>query len=546
MCNRCTNSGVINEQRGPIAGHPPVSLATLGNPPSPPALHLQGIRKRFGPTLALDGVDLRVERASVHGLVGENGAGKSTLIKVLAGIHRADGGSLSVDGQVFDALSPGQIEGLGVQFIHQQRLLPASFTVGEALFFGHELRRGPFIDRRAQDREAARLLREYFDLQFPPGALVGELDSAQRQILQITRALLAKPRILVFDEPTVSLVKREVDQLLVLIRRLRDQGLSVVYISHYLQEIESLCDEVTVLRNGRAVAVVDPRTSSTAQIARLMVNREVGEMYPKPTVVPGEVLLDLRGLGAGSAYQGIDLQLRRGEVLGLTGLVGCGAKELLKTLFGLVQPDQGSLRYQGRLTRFKSPRDAVRQGVALVPEERRSHGVAPLMSVLENLTLAGLWRFTRWGLLDRGAEARESDRLIAELGIKAPNRESAVQQLSGGNQQKVALGKWLSRAGELYLLDEPGVGIDIGAKVEVYRLIGRLAERGAAVLVLSSDLPELIGITDRIVVMHRGTVAGEFNSRQVDSDRLLACATGASESPSTPDPAARALSHANV
>ncbi len=494
-----------------------------------PALHLQGITKSFGATRALDGVDLRVEQGSIHGLVGENGAGKSTLIKVLAGIHRADSGTLAVDGQSFAVLSPRQIEALGVHFIHQERLLPASFTVGEALFFGRELRCGPFIRRRAQDREAARLLREYFDLEFPAGALVSELDSARRQILQITRALLAKPKVLVFDEPSVSLVKREVDQLLAIIRRLRDQGLTIVYISHYLQEIQSLCDRVTVLRNGRAVAVVDPRSTSTAQIARLMVNREVGEMYPKAVVTPGEVVLELKGLSAGLAYRDIHLSLRKGEVLGLTGLVGSGAKELLKTLFGLVQPEQGSVHLQGRLTRLKSPRDAVRKGIALVPEERRSHGVAPLLSVMENLTLAGLSRFSRWGLLSSAAQVRESDRLIAELGIKTAGHDARVSQLSGGNQQKVALGKWLGKGCAVYLLDEPSVGIDIGAKVEIYRLIGRLAKQGAAVLVLSSDLPELIGISDRILVMHRGALAGEFDAREVDSDRLLACATGARE-----------------
>ena len=506
-------------------------MALIPTAAVPAALDLRDIHKRFGPTQALAGVNLRLARGSIHGLVGENGAGKSTLIKVLAGIHRADSGSLSIDGQTFSALSPGQLQGLGLQFIHQERLLPASFTVGEALFFGRELKRGPFVDRRAQDREAARLLREYFDLAFPVGALVSELDSAQRQILQITRALLAKPKILVFDEPSVSLVKREVDQLLAIIRRVRDEGLSILYISHYLQEIESLCDEVTVLRNGRDVARVDPRVTSSAQIARLMVNRDVGEMYPRPARVPGPVLVELQGLGAARAFQGIDLTLRQGEVLGLTGLVGSGAKELLKSLFGLVQPDQGEIRWQGRATRFKSPRDAVRQGVALVPEERRSHGVAPLLSVLENITLASLGRFSRWGRLQRAAETRESRRLIDTLAIKTPSPDTAVQHLSGGNQQKVALGKWLSRDCALYLLDEPSVGIDIGAKVEIYRLIARLAEEGAAVLVLSSDLPELIGITDRILVMHRGAIAAEFDSRHVDSDRLLACATGARETP---------------
>ncbi|MGN2386135.1 sugar ABC transporter ATP-binding protein [Pseudomonas syringae] len=503
---------------------------------SVPALHLSGISKRFGATQALDGVNLQVASGTIHGLVGENGAGKSTLIKVLAGINRADAGSLSINGQCFEGHTPRQVEAAGVHFIHQERLLPGSFTVGEALFFGQEIKRGLFVDRRAQDREAARLLEDYFAMRLPQGALVRDLDSAQRQILQITRALLAKPGVLVFDEPSVSLVKQEVDRLLAIVRRLRDEGLTIVYISHYLQEIESLCDQVTVLRNGRDVAVVDPAVTSTAQIARLMVNRDVGEQYFRAQSVPGAPVLQLNALGAGRVYDGIDLSVRRGEVVGLTGLVGSGAKELLKSLFGLLKPERGELLLNGQPLQLKSPRDAVRNGIALVPEERRTHGVAPVLSVLENITLASLGRFSHWGLLDASAQARESERLITELAIKTPGPDAAVQLLSGGNQQKVALAKWLSRHSSLYLLDEPSVGVDIGAKVEIYRLIARLAEGGAAVLVLSSDLAELIGITHRIVVLHRGRIAGEFASRTTDSDQLLACATGASESDEQVEP----------
>ncbi|MGY2284105.1 sugar ABC transporter ATP-binding protein [Pseudomonas gingeri] len=492
-----------------------------------PALHLEHLHKRFGATLALDDASLKVERGTIHGLVGENGAGKSTLIKILAGIHKADSGQLRIDGHSYAALSPRQVEALGVQFIHQERLLPTRFTVGEALFFGHELRRGPFVDRRRQQREAERLLAEYFDLQLPAGALVGELNSAERQVLQITRALIRKPKILVFDEPSVALVKREVDQLLRIVKRLRDQGLSILYISHYLQEIDSLCDQVTVLRNGRDVAVVEPRQTSSAQIARLMVNREVREMYPKVPVEPGEVLLRVRSLSLARRYRQIDLELRRGEIVGLTGLVGSGAKDLLKTLFGVVRADSGSIHLEDRLLRLRSPGQAVAAGIALVPEERRSQGIAPVLSVLENLTLAGLRRFSRWGWLSRREEQAESLRLIDELAIKTPGPQAAVSQLSGGNQQKVALGKWLSRRSAVYLLDEPCVGVDVGAKVEIYRLIGRLVAEGAAVLVLSSDLPELLGISDRILVLHRGEIAGEFRAAETDSDQLLACATGA-------------------
>ncbi|MGY2288871.1 sugar ABC transporter ATP-binding protein [Pseudomonas sp. SDO528_S397] len=496
-----------------------------------PALHLQHLHKRFGATLALDDASLQVRRGTVHGLVGENGAGKSTLIKILAGIHKADAGHVSIDGQVPAALSPRQVEALGVQFIHQERLLPTRFTVGEALFFGHELRRGPFVDRRRQQREAERLLAEYFELQLPAGALVAELNSAERQVLQITRALIRQPKILVFDEPSVALVKREVDQLLRIVRRLREQGLSVLYISHYLQEIDSLCDEVTVLRNGRDVAVVEPRHTSSAQIARLMVNREVQEMYPKAVVEPGAPLLQVRGLSLARRYRHIDLHVRRGEIVGLTGLVGSGAKELFKTLFGLERADSGSVHLDGRLLSLRSPGQAIAEGIALVPEERRSHGIAPVLSVLENLTLAGLGQFSRWGFLNRRREQAQSLQLIEELAIKTPGPHAAVSQLSGGNQQKVALGKWLSRRSAVYLLDEPCVGVDVGAKVEIYRLIGRLVQEGAAVLVLSSDLPELLGISDRIVVMHRGAIAAEFRAGEASSDQLLACATGAVPAP---------------
>ncbi|NVZ90328.1 sugar ABC transporter ATP-binding protein [Pseudomonas yamanorum] len=506
------------------------------------ALHLQHLHKRFGATVALDDASLKVERGTIHGLVGENGAGKSTLIKVLAGIHKADSGQVSIDGQGYAALSPRQVDALGVQFIHQERLLPASFTVGEALFFGHELRRGPFVDRRRQQREADRLLAEYFELHLPVGALVGELNSAERQVLQITRALIRQPKILVFDEPSVALVKREVDQLLRIVKRLRDQGLSILYISHYLQEIDSLCDEVTVLRNGRDVAVVEPRHTSSAQIARMMVNREVQDMYPKAQVELGEPLLQVRSLSLARRYREIDLELRRGEIVGLTGLVGSGAKDLLKTLFGVVHADSGSIHLEGRLLRLRSPGDAIAQGIALVPEERRSQGISPLLSVLENLTLAGLGRFSRWGLLNQRQEQAESRRLIDELAIKAPGPQAAVSQLSGGNQQKVALGKWLSRRSAVYLLDEPCVGVDVGAKVEIYRLIGRLVEEGAVVLVLSSDLPELLGICDRILVLHRGEIAGEFQAGEADSDQLLACATGAVHATASV-PATREVAH---
>lgn len=491
-----------------------------------PTLELRNLTKQFGVTRALDGASLRVDRGSVHGLVGENGAGKSTLIKVLAGIHRPDAGSLWLDGQQYTHFTPRQVARLGIQFIHQERLLPASFTVGEALFFGQEIHHGPFVNRRAQQREAERLLNACFDLQLPPGALIGELSSAEQQVVQITRALVAKPKVLVFDEPSVALVQREVEQLLRIVKRLRDQGLAIIYISHYLQEIEHLCDRVTVLRNGRDVAEVDPRNTSLAEITRLMVNRDVAEMYPKQPVALGEPLLQVKGLQKTPAYRDINLLVRRGEIVGLTGLVGSGAKELLKSLFGLAPAQHGEIRLNGQRIELNSTHQAVGEGIALLPEERRRQGVALDLSVQENSTLASLSRFTRLGLLSGRREQHETQALIERLLIKTSGPHARVRQLSGGNQQKVALAKWLSRQSTLYLLDEPSVGIDIGAKVEIYRLIGKLVEQGAGVLLLSSDLPELLGLCDRIYVMHRGSIVAHREAAELDSDTLLALASG--------------------
>ena len=466
-----------------------------------PALHLKNLYKRFGATQALDGVSLRVEYGTVHGLVGENGAGKSTLIKVLAGIYRADAGSLSIDGHRLQAPTPRQVEARGVHFIHQERLLPASFSVGEALFFGHEIRRGPFVDRRAQEREAARLLRDYFDLQFPAGALVRDLDSAQRQVLQITRALLAKPKILVFDEPSVSLVKREVDQLLGIIRRLRSQGLSIVYISHYLQEIEALCDQVTVLRNGRDVAVVDPASTSTAQIARLMVNRDVGDMYPRTRAVPGEPVLQLNQLGAGHAYDGIDLRVHRGEVLGLTGLVGSGAKELLKSLFGLNVPERGEMHLHGQPLRLKSPADAVRHGIALVPEERRSHAVAPLLSVLENITLAP----NKLRNLKGAAAKQKAMELLDRVGL-AHKAGAYPAQLSGGQQQRVAIARALAMEPPVMLFDEPTSALDPEMVGEVLSVMKGLAKDGMTMMCVTHEMNFAREVADTIWFMDAGQI----------------------------------------
>jgi ribose transport system ATP-binding protein len=493
-------------------------------------IRLDAIVKRFGGAQALSGASLAVKRGTVHGLVGQNGAGKSTLIKLLAGLHRADEGTIEIDGKAYDRLTPHLVEDLGIHFIHQDRLLVPTFTVGEALFLGREPRIAgtPFLDRNAMRRRSAEILDRYFGLRLPNSALISELSAAEKQIVQITRALLDGPKVLVFDEPTAALVRREADILFQLIRRLRDDGITIIYISHYLGEIVDLCDTVTVLRNGRDVATLPVAKTSAAEIGALMVNRDIGELYPKPDVTPGEVLLEVDELALANRYLGVSFTLRKGEVLGLTGLVGSGAKEVVRTLFGLEAPTAGTVSIKGERVFTADPAQATARRLALVPEDRRRDGVALELSVAENTTLASLDRFSS-GLIDRGAEKRQTEDLVQRLQIKTDGIDTLVRTLSGGNQQKVAIAKWLSRQSEIYLLDEPSVGVDIAAKVEIYRLIGELAERGAGIVVLSSDIEELLGITDRILVLFRGQVTREFISSETSPDQILSEVTGAHE-----------------
>ena len=495
------------------------------------AIHLDRIVKRFDGALALSHASLRVRRGTVHGLVGQNGAGKSTLIKLLAGLHQPDEGRIEIDGQAYDRLTPHRVEELGIHFIHQDRLLVPTFTVGEALFLGREPRIAgtPFLDRRLMQRRASEILDDYFGVKLPNSALISELSTAEKQIVQITRALLDHPKVLVFDEPTAALVRREADILFRLIRRLRDEGVTIIYISHYLNEIEELCDTVTVLRNGEDVATLPLGETSAAAIARLMVARDIADMFPKRSVTLGKDILSLDHLSSHGKYQDISLTLRRGEVLGLTGLLGSGAKDLIRTLFGLETATSGQIEIDGKPARSANPAQAVDLHLALVPEDRRGNGVALDLSVTENITLSSLKRFTRLGFLDFESERREADDLIRRLEVKTSGRNALVRTLSGGNQQKVAIAKWLSRHSEIYLLDEPTVGVDIGSKVEIYNLIGDLAARGAGIIVLSSDLPELIGITDRILVLFRGSIISEFISSQTSPDDVLAASTGSSE-----------------
>jgi ribose transport system ATP-binding protein len=359
--------------------------------------------------------------------------------------------------------------------------------------------------------------------------LIGELTAAQQQTIQITRALLRKASVLVLDEPTATLVRREVDLLFKTLQRLRNSGLTIIYISHYLNEIETLCDRVTVLRNGVDVATVELGKTSMASIVSLMIDRNIEDVFQKPAVTPGEPVLEVKELSHRSAFTDVSFTIRQGEILGITGLIGSGAKEIVHSLFGLERISKGQVRINQREVRLSSPSQAVRRQIAYVPEHRREHGVALSFNVRENMTLASLQEHSRAGIVIERSERRKVAELIAKLSLLTPNQDTPVRQLSGGNQQKVVLGKWLSRESALYILDEPTVGVDIGAKTEIYRLIGELASQGAAILILSSDLLELLGLADHILVFFRGKIVRKFDASTANSDSLLSAVTAVND-----------------
>ncbi|MFM0738901.1 sugar ABC transporter ATP-binding protein [Paraburkholderia xenovorans] len=510
-------------------------MSTAGRPA---ALELRDIVKQFDGVPALRRASLEVARGSVHGLIGQNGAGKSTLIKILAGIYAADSGTIAINGVAQTLSAASSRAPAGLEFIHQERLLPPTFTVAEALLLGNEPALGAraagplrLLNGRRMQREAREALLTHFDIELPPNRLIAELSVAEQQIVQITRALIREPAILVFDEPTAALVSREVDRLLQTIDRLRQRGLTILYVSHYLNEISAICDRVTVLRDGADVAHVDARGTPTETLVAAMIGTDAASRTPLSTRAPGKPILKVRNLTAHGRFDDVSFDLRRGEIVGVTGLLGSGGKQVVRSLFGLERGVQGDIEIDGNALRVRRPVDAVRRGIAFVPEDRRAHGVALSLSVRENMTLASLTRFSRLGLLARHRERDAVQRLIETLGIRTPGMEAPVRHLSGGNQQKVVLAKWLSRgpaqASPVYLLDEPTVGVDIGAKTEIYRLLDQLAHDGAAILLFSSDLIELLDVTDRVLVMARGRIVQELVSREADRQDLLAWATGA-------------------
>jgi rhamnose transport system ATP-binding protein len=490
-------------------------------------LSFQDISKSFGAVRALSGVTFPVAEGEAHALVGENGAGKSTLMRVLAGIVRPDAGQLTWNGQPLDLRSPRDALDRGIGMVYQEMLLFPNLGATENIFAGREVTGGLGRLRKAEMRRRTAALLSDLHLTVRPEAEVGALSAAQQQLLQIARALAFECRILILDEPTTSLTGAETAHLFRVLDRLRSRGVTLIYVSHKLEEVFRLCDRITVLRDGRHIGTFDKGRTSPPEIVRAMVGRDLETPPPPSGPAPATVgapLLEVSGLTRRPWFEDISLTVRAGEIVALFGLVGSGRSELLETLFGLHRPDRGGARLEGRPVRFGSPVEAVRAGLALVPEERQRQGLFFNLSVRDNLLLpaenaAGRWR------RDGGREGVVSLRLVEQWRIKTPAVEAPPDRLSGGNQQKVVLAKWLHTGPRLLLLDEPTKGVDVGAKWEIHDIVRRQAAAGMGCLVVSSELPEVLALAHRIVVLREGRLQGELPGEGADEESVMRLAT---------------------
>lgn len=489
-------------------------------------LRVEGVTKSFPGIRALDGVDMDLRAGEVHALLGENGAGKSTLIKTVSGAHRPDAGRVLVDGVETAIRSVRDATRLGIATIHQEFNLVPRMTVAENIFLGRRPRTAlGLVDRKTMRARAAQLL-ERVRLDVSPNALVRELGIARLQMVEIAKALSLDARVLIMDEPTAVLTSEEVETLFTIVRELRAAGVGVIFITHHLEEIAALGDRVTVLRDGRSVGEV-PASTGEDELIRLMVGRDIAEQYPRRRPdEPGAPLLRVRGLtrggaGSGPVFEDIDFEVRAGEVVGLAGLVGAGRTEVARAVFGVDRYDSGTVQVDGADLARGDVRAAMRAGLGLVPEDRKGQGLVMDATLQDNLTLARLDRDTRAGLVDRRGQRRAAAGVADRLRVRMSGLGQSTRTLSGGNQQKVVIGKWLLTDTKLLILDEPTRGIDVGAKVEIYRIVNELTASGRAVLMISSDLPEVLGMSDRVLVMARGRLVGELSGEEATEDAVL-------------------------
>ena len=488
-------------------------------------LEMRGISKRFGATAALSGVGLTLRAGEVHALVGENGAGKSTLIKVMTGIHSPDEGTILVDGEEVALRDSADAQRRGIAAIYQEPLIFPDLSVAENIFIGHQ-DRGRVVRWKQMQRDARAIL-ETLDVDLDPRIQASGLPVAAQQAVEIAKAISLEVRVLIMDEPTASLSAHEVERLFRQVRRLAAEGVAVLFISHRLDEVFEIADRITVFRDGQHIST-HPRAEVTEEsLIREMVGREVSDFFARDHHSPGDVVLRVDGLGREDAFADVTFELRRGEVLGFAGLVGAGRTEVALALFGIAPADTGTIELDGEPIDVRSPRDALAHGIAYLSEDRRAIGLSLPQSVTANVTLPALRRYVRrLGLVDRRAEAEATDRFRERLHIRTPSLDQPVGLLSGGNQQKTMLAKWLNTEPTVLVLDEPTRGIDVGAKADVHHIVDELARGGMAIVLISSDLPEVVAMSDRVLVMREGRQVGLFARGESDQERIMTAAVG--------------------
>lgn len=483
-------------------------------------LTLKNITKEFPGVKALDDVTINIERGIIHGLVGENGAGKSTLIKVLAGIYQPNKGEIILDGKPCRFNSPIEARRAGISVVHQEIKLAEPLSVAENMFLGNVQLKNGLVDWKGMRRRAREIV-EDLGMDIDINAQVSSLTVAKKQIVEIMHAINNNSRILIMDEPSAVLTDRELEVMFRIVKQLRDKGITIIYISHRLDEIFGLCSNVSVLRDGRHIDTIPVASVDRQGLINMMVGREMGQEYPKEVGNVGGTILEVKNLSRG-ILQDISFEVKSGEVFGISGLVGAGRTELARAILGIDKPESGEVYVRGKKVHYRTFADAIRDGLGLIPEDRKLQGLVQIMSVKRNTTLVNMKRVLRAGVISSSLEEKLSKEYADKLHVVTPSMETEVQYLSGGNQQKVVIAKWLFQNSEILFLDEPTRGIDVGAKAEIYRLINRMAKEGKTIIMISSEMPELLGLCDRIMVMHEGHKMGELNAAEATQAKIMA------------------------
>ncbi|WP_034549863.1 sugar ABC transporter ATP-binding protein [Carnobacterium funditum] len=487
---------------------------------------MKGITKSFGTNSVLKGVNIQLNGGKIHALMGENGAGKSTLMNILTGMHKYDAGEILIDGKETLYDNPKEAEEHGVSFIHQEMNTWPQMTVVENLFIGKEVKnKVGWLNKKEMEKRA----KDIFDdlgITIDLNLEVQSLSVGQQQMIEIAKALMTNAKVLIMDEPTAALTEREIEVLFKIILTLKKKGVAIIYISHRMEEIFKISDSITVMRDGVSIDTTKTKETTVDEVVRKMVGRDLADYYPEKNSKIGDIIFEGRQLSNKGVFKNVSFSVHQGEIIGFSGLMGSGRTEMMRAIFGIDELEEGEVYLENKLLKIKTPSDAIHEGIGFLTENRKDEGLILDYSIRENISLPSIDGFKKKGIIDEVAEKDFVELLMKRLNVKAQSAELAVSNLSGGNQQKVVLAKWIGIGSKVLILDEPTRGVDVGAKREIYQLMNELTDRGVAIIMVSSDLPEILGVSDRVIVVHEGTIAGEFDRTEATEEKIMSLATG--------------------